>query len=153
MKRWTVGTLFALGALVGCAEGTVTTARFVDPQTQIAIEYKLVGAHVYLAEFHRTLRVTFARSSQEFPLEMDAGGFLLLNIYRLPEHRLLCYDGADYTLIDTDAETIERAEAAPTSSAEYLGCFDWPQGTTLQFIPVAARAERRPLPRSADAGT
>jgi hypothetical protein len=76
-----------------------------------------------------------------------------MNVYRLPEHRLLFYDGADYVIIDCDGGSIEQAQAAPAVSAEYLGCFDWPPGSTLQFIGAAARPERRPLPRRADAST
>ena len=153
MRRTLVVTLFALCTLSGCGEGTVTSAHFVNSETRVDVEYGLVGAHPYLAEFHRTFRVTFAGSSRELPLEMDTGGYLLMNVYRLPEHRLLFYDGADYVIIDCDRGSIEQARAAPAVSAEYLGCFDWPRGSTLEFIAAATRAERRPLPRNANAST
>lgn len=71
--------------LVGCgAEGTVTSARFVDSPSGVQLEYTLTTAHMFLAEYHRTLRVVFGHTKTDVPLEMDTGGYLLMNIHRYP---------------------------------------------------------------------
>ena len=149
MKLHLLATLAISLSLGACAEGTVTSARFVDPSSGIEVDYVLTGAHVYLAEFHRRLHVHFAHSDVDFPLEMDSGGYLLMNIYRLPGETMLLYDGEDYVAVDSHSETVEQPTSRPdTRTAEYVGCFDWPQGGNLEFIPAAKRPERRPILRA-----
>lgn len=130
--------------LVGCgAEGTVTSARFVDSPSGVQLEYTLKGAHAYLAEYHRTLRVVFGHSQIDVPLEMDTGGCLLMNIDRLPDGRLMLFDGLAHILVDPQRETAEQGNApANAAAAEYVGCFDRTGDDTLGFIPASVRARR-----------
>lgn len=135
--------------LASCAEGTVTSARFVDSPSGVQLEYTLNAAHAYLAEYHRTLRVVFSHNQVDFPLEMDTGGYLLVNIHRLPDRRLLLFDGLAHIVIDPQRGTVEEKSApANASAAEYVGCFDWPQGGGFGFIAARDRPERK-LPTSA----
>lgn len=130
-------------SLAGCGEGNVTSARFVDSASGVQLEYTLKHAHAYLAEYHRTLRVVFGRNQIDLPLEMDTGGFLLMNIHRLPGGRLMLFDGLAHIVIAPQRETAERGNApANASGAEYVGCFDRTQDGTLGFIPAGARAWR-----------
>jgi hypothetical protein len=148
VKPALVAVTLSVLALGACSEGRVSSAHFGDREASVDIEYILVGAHAYLAEFHRTLRVTFPRTRTDFPLEMDTGGYLVMNVYRLPQQRLLLSDGEDYVLVDSKRETVEQLAAPPDDvTPEYVGCFDSPDGSPLQFIPLASRPERKPLVR------
>ena len=151
LKPRLLATLVISVLLCGCgAEGRVTSARFEDAATGIQLEYTLTGAHAFLAEFARTLRVRFADREEDFPLEMDTGGYLLMNVYRLPDQTLLLYDGERFVAVDARRETVKQLMSRPeTRMAEYVGCFDWPEGETLEFIPPAKRAEKRPVERDA----
>ena len=145
MKPFLLATFAAGLSLAGCAEGTVTSARWVDPVSGVQLEITLTGAHIYLAEFHRALRVVFARSEVNIPLEMDTGGYLLTNIHRLPDRRLMLSDDLSHIVIDPEKETVvETNPPADAAAAEFLGCFDWPQGAAFGFISAADREERKP---------
>lgn len=113
-------------SLAACVEGTVRSARFVDPPSGMQLEYTLKSAHAYLAEYHRTLRVVFDHTQMDFPLEMDTGGYLRMNIYRWPDRRLLLFDGLAHIVIDPRRETIEevmrpRMHPQPNMSAVLIG--------------------------------
>jgi hypothetical protein len=143
-------TLATALLLAACTQGTVTSARFVDSPSGVQLEYTLKAAHAYLAEYHRTLHVVFAHNQIDFPLEMDTGGYLLMNIHRLPDHRLLLFDGLAHIIIDPQGKTVEEVSApANASAAEYVGCFDWPQGGAFGFIPAGDRPEKKPHVNSA----
>src|SRR6267143_284648 len=136
-------TLATTLLLAGCTQGTVTTTRFLDSPSGVQLEYTLKAAHPYLAEYHRTLRVVFGHNQIDVPLEMDTGGFLLMNIYRLPDRRLMLFDGLSHIVIDPQRETAEHINApAHASVAEYVGCFDWPHGGSFGFISGSARPEK-----------
>lgn len=98
---------------------------------------------MFLAEYRRTLRVVFGHAQIDVPLEMDTGGYLLMNIHRLPDGRLMLFDGLAHIVIDPQRETAEQGnEPANASAAEYVGCFDRTQDDTLAFIPASVRARR-----------
>lgn len=98
-------------------------------------------------DYDRTLRVVFSHNQVDFPLEMDTGGYLLMNIHRLPDRRLMLFDGLAYIVIDPQRDTVEYVnEPVNVSAAEYVGCFDWPEGGTFGFIPAGIRPEK-PLRR------
>ncbi len=138
--------LAAALSLAGCGEGTVSSARFVDSVSGVQLEYTLKSAHAYLAEYYRTVRVVFARSQVNFPMEMDTGGYLMLNIHRLPDQRLMLFDGAAHILIDPQRETVIHTNPpSDAAAAEYVGCFDWPQNGAFAFIAAADRPEQKPL--------
>ncbi len=137
--------LTAAFCLAACAEGTVSSARFFDSVSGVRVEYTVTAAHAYLAEYHRKLRVEFARSQVDYPMEMDTGGFLLVNVHRLPDRRLMLYDGADHIIIDAEHETVVHTNPpVDAAEAEYLGCFDSPRGEQFRFISAAERAEQTP---------
>ena len=99
---------------------------------------------MFLAEYHRTLRVVFGHTQIDVPLEMDTGGYLLMNIHRLPDGRLMLFDGLEHIVSDPQRETAEPVNApANASAAEYVGCFDRTQDGTLAFIPANGHAPRR----------
>jgi hypothetical protein len=137
----------------GCAEGTVTSARFVDASSGIQIDYVLTSSHAVLAEFERTLHIRFGHREEDFPLEMDSGGYVIQNIYRLADQKFLLFDGSDYVVVDAQRETVERVASPPAETPQYLGCFDWPPGGVLRFIPVADRPEKRPIRRAGQVST
>ena len=138
--------LAAALSLAGCGEGTVSSARFVDSVSGVQLEYTLKSAHAYLAEYYRTVRVVFARSQVNFPMEMDTGGYLMLNIHRLPDQRLMLFDGAAHILIDPQRETVVHTNPpSDAAAAEYVGCFDWPQNGAFAFISAGDRSEQKPL--------
>jgi hypothetical protein len=130
--------------LTGCTQRTVRSARFVDSPSGVQLEYTLKAAHAYLAEYDRALHVTFDHNHIDFPLEKDTGGYLLMNIHRLPDRRLLLVDGLAHIVIDPQRETVEEViTPANASGAEYVGCFDWPQGGVFGFIPAVDRPEKK----------
>jgi hypothetical protein len=134
-------------SLSGCAEGKVTSARFVDASSGVQIDYILTGAHVVLAAYERTLHIRFGHREEDFPLEMDSGGSLIQSIYRFADQKFLLFDGDDYVVVDALRETVERVASLPADAPQYLGCFDWPPGDVLRFIPATERAEKRPIKR------
>ena len=148
VKVFELAVLAIALALFGCAEGKVTSARFVDASSGIQIDYILTGAHVVLAEYERTLHIRFEHREEDFPLELDTGGYLIQNIYRLPDQKFLLFDGSDYVVVDAQRETVERVASPPVDTPQYLGCFDWPPGSVLRFIPAAEREEKRPIRRA-----
>ena len=146
MKLRLLATLLVLPWISGCAEGRVTSARFVDSVSGVQLDYTLKGAHAYLAEYHRTLRVTFAHTKVDFPMEMDTGGFLMLNIHRVPDGRLMLFDGAAHILLDPQRQIVVQTNPPlDASAAEYIGCFDRDERDDLRFISAAERPEKKPL--------
>ena len=128
-----------------CAEGTVSSARFVDSVSGVRVEYMLTATHAFLGEYDRRLRVEFARSRVDYAMEKDSGGLLLLNIHRLPEGRLMLYDGSAHIIIDAERETVVHTNPpADAAAAEYVGCFDSPRGDGFRFIPSSERPEQKP---------
>ena len=148
--------LFALAVFVialsvsGCAEGTVASARFVDSSSGVQIDYILTGAHMFLAEYDRELHIRFGHREENFPLEKDTGGYVIQNIYRYPDQKLLLFDGDDYVVVDAQREMVARVATPPEGMPQYLGCFDRSSNDVLRFIPAAERAEKRPIKRPAE---
>jgi hypothetical protein len=141
-----LATALFLPWIGGCTEGRITSARFVDSVSGVQLEYTLKGAHAYLAEYHRTLRATFADTQVDFPMEMDTGGFLMLNIHRMPDGRLMLFDGAAHILIDPTRRTVVQTNPPlDAAAAEYIGSFDRAESDDLRLVPASERPEKKPL--------
>ena len=99
---------------------------------------------MFLAEFDRDFRVSFAHSQTDFPLSYDAGGYVLMSVYRMRDGTLVFFDRDDYVVVDSAHETVEQVERIDRASeAEFLGCFDWfGEDHRLQFVPPSKRGDR-----------
>ena len=143
MSRLILLALVAL-TLQACRKPKPISAEFVDPVTGLSVRYTLRSGHMFLAEFDRDFHVSFAHSQTDFPLSYDAGGYVLMSVYRMRDGTLVFFDREDYVVVDSARETVEQVEKIDhASEAQFLGCFDWfGDDHRLQFVPPSKRGDR-----------
>jgi hypothetical protein len=124
-----------------------TEAVFKVPQTQIEIILERRAAHLFLAEYDRTL-VLRANGKEILREEAagDSGGYSRMNVYQIsPTEFFLSGDFShDRFRLTTTMPELKPVilEEKPTT-ANFIGAFDGDEKKRWRFIPVSERLEQK----------
>ncbi len=123
-----------------------TEAIYLVPQTDIEIILERRAAHLFLAEYERTLVLRVGgKAVLREKVSFDTGGYSRMNIYQIsPTEYFLSGDINDkYTLDITQQKLTSILSTEKPSITKFIGAFDRDEKRKWRFITAIEREEQK----------
>jgi hypothetical protein len=142
-----VATILVALVIWAYASPPAYEVEHVVMSSRTRIKMQFTPSHPYLAEYNRSVVVTWANGRESraelFP---DTGGYKRSQLYQDPNGTLFVKGYFDLALVDPAASSILIKSSPMPEAAKYIGAFDYVRNVGFQFLPPPASAEEPLVP-------